>query len=307
MHMNSMTPSISIIVPLYNKEHTIRNTLETVLTQSYTDYEIIVINDGSTDQSAAKVAEINDNRINLVCQSNAGVSSARNNGIMRAKGKWILFLDADDTLMPDALKTFMDNIIDDETIVAANFLVKTPTEQYKFLPVKKSGIYNHAEIYKAWAFKRLFLRTGSFIIPTDIAQKEPYNESLLRFEDLDFLFRSFSHARIKFIPDIVMAYETSFADASKINQQKWDKDYLFYLRFTSKQFWKNCVYGDCLNIALNSYPAKQKELESLYAGNLKYAIIAKIINYSTLLNKKGIKKCRKKIILFFKKCNPWSK
>lgn len=295
-----MTPSISIVIPLYNKEHTIRNTLETVLTQSYTDYEIIVVNDGSTDHSVDRIKEINDKRINLICQSNAGVSSARNSGIMHAKGKWILFLDADDTLMPDALKIFMDSIIDDETIVAANFLVRMHSEQYKFLPVKKSRIYNQAEIYKAWAFKKLFLRAGSFIIPTDIARKEPYNESLSRFEDLDFLFRSFDHTRIKLIPDIVMVYETSFAEASNVNQLKWNRDYLFCLPFNSKQFWKNCVYGNYLSMALNSYPTKRKELKSQYAGYLKYAIIAKIINYSMLFNRKGVKKCRKKIIHILK-------
>lgn len=294
-----MKPIISIIIPLYNKAHTIKKTLATVLNQSYTNYEIIVVNDGSTDESALLVTGINDTRINLVNQTNGGVSSARNTGIREAKGKWILFLDADDTLLPNALKTLTNNIVDEKTIVAANFLIKTPETQCKYLSVKNSKFYTHANIYQAWALKKLFLRTGSFIMPTWVAKIEPYDERFSRFEDLDFLFRCFEHVRIKLIPDIVMIYEMSFAEASKINQIKWDRDYLFHLPFESTQFWKNCVFGDCLNMALKAYPSKEANLRIQYAKYLKYIVIAKIIFYCSLLNRAGMKRIRKRANRFF--------
>lgn len=96
---------ISIIIPLYNKEQSIASTLQTVLKQTYQDFEIIIVNDGSTDHSVEEVKKVTDPRIRLIHQSNAGVSAARNRGIEEAKGEYIAFLDADDEWKSDYLKT----------------------------------------------------------------------------------------------------------------------------------------------------------------------------------------------------------
>ena len=95
---------ISIVIPLYNKELSIGYTLQTVLTQTYQDFEIIIVDDGSTDHSVEEVAKVFDPRIRLIQQANAGVSAARNRGIEEAKGEYIAFLDADDEWKPDCLK-----------------------------------------------------------------------------------------------------------------------------------------------------------------------------------------------------------
>ena len=94
---------ISVIIPLYNKEHYIKETIESVLAQTYTDFELIIVNDGSTDNSVNIVSMIEDPRIIIVNQKNAGVSSARNHGLQIAKGEYIAFLDADDTWLPGFL------------------------------------------------------------------------------------------------------------------------------------------------------------------------------------------------------------
>lgn len=96
---------ISVVIPLYNKEQSIASTLQTVLKQTYQDFEIVIVNDGSTDHSVEEVAKVLDLRIHLIHQSNAGVSAARNRGIEEAKGEYIAFLDADDEWKPDYLKT----------------------------------------------------------------------------------------------------------------------------------------------------------------------------------------------------------
>lgn len=95
----------SIIIPLYNKEQSIASTLQTVLKQTYQDFEIVIVNDGSTDHSIEEVKKMTDSRIRLIHQSNAGVSAARNRGIKEARGEYIAFLDADDAWKPDYLKT----------------------------------------------------------------------------------------------------------------------------------------------------------------------------------------------------------
>lgn len=87
---------ISVIIPLYNKAASIASTLECVRSQSFADWEAVVVDDGSTDGSGDIVNTINDSRIRLIHQHNAGVSAARNRGIQEAKGEFIAFLDADD-------------------------------------------------------------------------------------------------------------------------------------------------------------------------------------------------------------------
>ncbi len=95
---------LSIVMPLYNKEKLIQTTLESVLNQTYSDFELIIVNDGSTDNSAAIVSSFKDSRIHLVYQENAGVSAARNKGIEIAQGEYIALMDSDDLWLPDYLE-----------------------------------------------------------------------------------------------------------------------------------------------------------------------------------------------------------
>lgn len=97
---------ITVIIPLYNKELSIKNTIQSVLNQTFQEFEIIVINDGSTDRSVERVESLNDARIRLIHQENQGVSTARNRGIKAAKYNWISFLDGDDWWDKSFLETF---------------------------------------------------------------------------------------------------------------------------------------------------------------------------------------------------------
>ncbi|MCU0349452.1 MAG: glycosyltransferase family 2 protein [Flavobacterium sp.] len=101
-------PKISVVIPLYNKENFIKETLESVLNQTFTDFEVILVNDGSTDKSGEIVAQFKDERIRFFEQENSGVSKTRNNGIYKASSELIAFLDADDYWYPNHLKEIMD-------------------------------------------------------------------------------------------------------------------------------------------------------------------------------------------------------
>ena len=96
---------ISVVIPLYNKEKQIANTLHSVLPQTFQNFEIVVVDDGSTDNSVQEVEKVNDIRIRIVHQKNAGVSAARNKGIEEAKYDLIAFLDADDKWKAEYLET----------------------------------------------------------------------------------------------------------------------------------------------------------------------------------------------------------
>jgi len=100
----------SIIIPLYNKEKFIEATLKSVFSQTFVDFEVIIVNDGSTDNSEQKVLQYTDSRIRYYLKENGGVSTARNFGISLANSNYITFLDADDYWYPDFLQVMFTNI-----------------------------------------------------------------------------------------------------------------------------------------------------------------------------------------------------
>ena len=100
----------SVVIPLYNKKQYIRRCVESVLLQSFTNFQLIIVDDGSTDGSYDELLDISDKRILLLQQENSGVGNARNTGINNAKYEWIAFLDGDDIWYPNHLQE-LQNII----------------------------------------------------------------------------------------------------------------------------------------------------------------------------------------------------
>lgn len=100
-------PAISVVIPLYNKEPYIAGALNSILNQTYQDFEVIVVDDGSTDGGMEIVKECQDPRIRLIQQENSGVSVARNQGIKAARSELIAFLDADDEWLPLFIETIL--------------------------------------------------------------------------------------------------------------------------------------------------------------------------------------------------------
>lgn len=105
--MQRDNPLVSIVVPAYNAQNYIRKCIDSVLTQTYSNIELIIVNDGSTDHTK-EICDLyasNDERVYVIHKKNAGVSAARNSGISKAKGSLICFLDSDDWLSPDIIQT----------------------------------------------------------------------------------------------------------------------------------------------------------------------------------------------------------
>lgn len=119
-----MTPVVSIIVPVYNAEKTIGRCIESILSQTFRDFELILLDDGSTDSSGAVCDgfAVEDDRIRVIHKENSGVSDTRNLGITLARGEYLQFLDSDDWITPDATGLFMRSAVENQAdMVIADF------------------------------------------------------------------------------------------------------------------------------------------------------------------------------------------
>ena len=142
---------ISVIIPLYNKGAKVKRAIDSVLSQRWNGkFEVIVIDDGSSDDSAKYVKSYQDERVHYFYKTNGGVSSARNRGIQEANGKWILFLDADDELLPGALDKY-------------EILVKEYPEASVL--VQKQNLYNSKGLIQKiiWGFKSSYITRFPFL------------------------------------------------------------------------------------------------------------------------------------------------
>nr|WP_232365922.1 glycosyltransferase family 2 protein [Methylocystis silviterrae] len=109
-------PKVSVIIPLYQSERFICDTLRSVQAQTFTDFEIVVVNDGSSDGGPALAEEFGEPRLRVVHQENRGLAGARNGGIAHAKGEYLAFLDADDLWLPTKLQRHVEHLDSDPQI-----------------------------------------------------------------------------------------------------------------------------------------------------------------------------------------------
>lgn len=180
----------SIVIPLFNKAYYIENTLKSVLNQTFTDYEIIVINDESTDGSGEKVLQFNDERIQLYNQKNQGVSVARNLGIEKSKGKLIAFLDADDYWFPNHLEELANLYKDFPNcgMYCSRHKIKTIKNYYQ-IPHYKGIEGSYRGIVENYFFSNRPFRiswTSSLAIPKEILEKHSgFTPSVTNGQDLE--------------------------------------------------------------------------------------------------------------------------
>lgn len=136
-----MKHKFSLIIPTYNVEKYIKKCLDSVLNQTYTNYEIIIINDGSTDNTSKILESYKSNKkIKIINQENKGLSSARNLGVSNAKGDYILFIDSDDFIEKELLEILNKTIKDEDLI---RFQIRTLDETNKIIKEYKEETFNN--------------------------------------------------------------------------------------------------------------------------------------------------------------------
>jgi teichuronic acid biosynthesis glycosyltransferase TuaG len=213
--MNKPSPLVSIVMPAYNAQKYIKEAIRSVLNQSYTAWELVVINDGSTDATASIVAAFNDPRIRRIDQENRGVSAARNAGLDAANGKYITFLDADDFLPPESLKARADYF---ETHPEADILDGRAIVKDEHL---KQDLRLHEPSYTGRLFPRLIrLDSGVFLtcyymFRAAILGPTRFREDMTHAEDLFFFLELSSRGDIRYgsVPETVFWYRVGHASA----------------------------------------------------------------------------------------------
>lgn len=176
----------SVIIPLYNKELSVKNTIKSVLNQTYGNFEIIIVNDGSTDGSLKVVQSIEDARIRIIDKPNGGVSSARNRGIEEAKYEWIAFLDGDDIWKESHLDTLQSLIkqFPEDKVFCTSYI-----RSNQVMPANTEGSISIIADYFQEAHT-LFFWTSVACIQRSVLQKVGvFNENLNRGEDLELWTR----------------------------------------------------------------------------------------------------------------------
>lgn len=298
-------PFFSIIIPLYNKEKFIENTIQSVLGQSFEDFELIVVNDGSTDTSLELVNKLKDKRIKTYSISNAGVSKARNFGIQKATSKLIVFLDADDLWKNNHLQELykLRKTHPHCGLYAMGYTKKfdnaDPIHAHYFGLEKHSGVVDDFFLSSivdciAW--------TSALMVPKIVFQKlGGFNDGLKTSEDTEMWIR------------IALNYPVAFCwkmTACKV--QRSDENHLSMskLRVDSLKIFKQFEAEEINNLSLKRFLDLNRfsmALDRKKSGDFKnYKLLKESINIKNLNAKQRLLlKLPKQCLVLLKKLQYW--
>lgn len=244
-----MQIKFSVVIPVYNKAETISRSLNSVLSQTYKNYELIVINDGSTDNINAVLEEYGK-KIRIINQENHGVSAARNRGIEEATGQYICFLDADDEWLPNHLEELYKAIL----LYPEEVFFSTLPRQVK----PDGSVHSRIELLKANEFytviddyfemilkySHMFVNTDVVCISANIIKKENFVVGESKGEDTDLWYRLAAKHNLVLIKIETAIYhqENSTATRSGFNPDNWifaTRNNLLYDKAIKKSKRKN--------------------------------------------------------------------
>jgi glycosyltransferase involved in cell wall biosynthesis len=194
MHTTADKPMFSILMPLYNHEAYLREAIESVLRQEFSDWQLVICNDGSTDRSAEIASEYarRDERIELVHQANAGAGPARNTARRSARGQWLTFFDSDDLYYPNALQLFAEYI---DAHPASRFIYGYRHRLNQGGTVEElAGEFQEGVTTAVELFQRMYISSLCVTFRADLYDKVGgFDERLRSCEDYDFYLRLSQH------------------------------------------------------------------------------------------------------------------
>lgn len=287
----------SIVIPLYNKQNCIRETLRSVFNQSYTDFEVLVVDDGSTDGSLDVVKEFNDERLRIIEKPNSGVSATRNAGIAAAANEWIAFLDADDIWTSFHLETLVKvhNQHPKAEVLCSNYEKFSSNENYvdKLEKIEqKMTCFIVKDFYLRLLADKHVIWSSTAVVRKDCFEKVGwFDERLIKGEDLDFwarLFESFTMAQTEFVTAF---YRLDPTDGNATKKVSSVKKYAVY--YYKPQLWKSSyksmfeckvIYNYLKHFLVYRQP--KNFLLLLFKQNIR---LLRILPYKSKAKKMGIK------------------
>lgn len=240
--MKMSSPLVSVIVPVYNTGKVAKKVISQLLRQSYEDIEIVVIDDGSTDDSLVRLQEVasKDRRVKLIHQENAGVSAARNAGILRARGEYMVFVDSDDEVEPGFIEKLAEAMGDKDVAVALTGKVHEnlrDERRTKVVAKPRRARKKHEKLANYMMY--LLLKDGRmYSVTNKIFRAEVIRKLGLDFEEgrdfaedtkfvLDYL--QFQPGEIVFIPEPLYIYKfgtkTSIVREAATKWENWQRSY----------------------------------------------------------------------------------
>ncbi len=222
-----MSITVSIVIPAYNASQYLAETIESVLDQTFTDFELLVVNDGSTDNTAEIVSNYNhqDNRVKLLSQKNQGVSIARNTGIQRAKGEYIAFLDSDDKWLPNKLALHVEHFQKNP-----NLGISFGRVEFISSDGKSTNSFSSSRLFKIAPehlyYENLIVTPSNVVIRRNIFDSVGgFDSNLSGTEDAELFFRIiYKGWKVEGIDKVLVCYRTNQAGISS-NLDRMEEDW----------------------------------------------------------------------------------
>jgi len=289
--MKDFEYEFSVIIPLYNKEKEISNTVKSVLNQKFSDFEIIIINDGSTDNSLNEVGKFTDKRLSIYNKTNQGVSNARNYGIEKAVGKYIALLDGDDIWHIN----FLSEI---NKLIKLNPDCRIFGTEYTFNETDLNSVPSDSvertlilDYFKRAKFRPLLTSSSIVIDRNCIGGDIVFNTQFSSGEDLDVWAQLFKkYKQISFSNQILVYYKLDANDRASYKPVELDKTQTFYLNFEAVQSFDEKQYYIYRIANLLWAYAKSRQLNDCFKLLKKYpykmAIIIFMIKYYIIFRSK---------------------
>jgi len=223
----NVCPRVSIIMPAYNASDFIREAVDSILAQTFRDFELIILNDGSTDDTQFIVESYKDERIRLVNKANSGVASTLNEGLKLAKGEFIWRHDADDISLPQKLERqiqFMEEHPDFD-LCATQIAFMTERGKVAWDKRQPKTRWFNGEPYREVFFEDFSpyspVTHGTTLFRKALLQKTPqYREAFITSEDIDMWLRILGHARLAVLSDCISLHRLSGSSATAVHGWK---------------------------------------------------------------------------------------
>jgi len=285
---------VSIIIPTYNAELHIIDCLNSIVNQSYSNLELIIVNDGSTDSTTEKIEKFIENhtspiKIEYFIKENAGVSSARNKGIELATGKFIIFIDSDDTVSPEHVSSLIAPFNElDPSILVCNRLVD---EHRRVKNISVEGFYDLGKFEQGYSVLENSNQLGYLhnkIFSKDIIVKNNilFNEEISMAEDLLFVLKYIGFIS-GFYFSTISSYHYKRSEGSLSETKLSDKQILCYLDVLSYSYNE-------LKINIKSIKGMGNSID-FYYGLKKTTSLMSVYIYRTVKNIKNTSKIKKEI------------